>query len=141
MKSKYLLPHFFKKIGWAIAIPFLVLGIYYINFQGTFAALNGPDWLKSSLGFSLEDITGVALISGLLLVSFSREKTEDEYINKIRLESFQIAILINYVLLVACIILFYGLDFLDVLVYNMFTILLIFIIRFNYLIFRNKHAA
>ncbi len=137
MKSKYLLPHVYKKIGWIISIPALIIGIFHLHFAERLDAYRGFPWLEPVMN----TVTGVILIVGLLLIAFSREKTEDEYINKIRLESFQVAVLINYILLIICMLFLYGLDFLSIMVYNMYTVLLIFIARFNYLIYRNKNAV
>jgi hypothetical protein len=138
MKSNYLLPHVYKKIGWFITVPFLVLGLFMSYLSDLFNLFKQPNWLDKMFGQFQDEVIAVGLIVGLLLVAFSREKTEDEYINKIRLESLQISVLINYVLLIICILVFYDMDFFSVMVYNMFTILLLFIIRFNFIIYRNK---
>ncbi|WP_346317070.1 hypothetical protein [Chitinophaga sp. YIM B06452] len=140
MKPKYLLPHLYKKIGWIITIPFLLYGIYsYI--LGDIFFNNLPfdaDSLDSEFPL-LGTIILIGLLAGLLLVSFSKERTEDEYISRLRMESLQVAVIVNYVLLILAALALFGLDFLSVMVYNMFTILLIFIIRFHFLLYRNKH--
>lgn len=139
MKSNYLLPHIYKRIGWFMAIPFLVVGFFLSFFENQFDKIT-QNWPKN-LDFDgdfLDEIICIGLIVGMLLVAFSREKTEDEYINKVRLESLQLSVLINYLLLIICILVFYDMNFFSVMVYNMFTTLLIFIIRFNFLIYRNK---
>lgn len=81
------------------------------------------------------------LLGALLLISYSREKDEDEYISRLRLESLQIAVITNYILLLIASLIWHWLDFLAVMMYNMFTILIIFIIRFHYLLYRQKKAA
>lgn len=145
MKSKYLLPHIYKKIGWFITIPFLVIGLFFFPLADKLdiskSSVVGQEierWFDKYPGQFTDEIIAACLIIGMLLVAFSREKNEDEYINKIRLESLQISVLINYILLFFCIIFIYDWEFLWVMTYNMFTVLLIFIIRFNYIIYRNK---
>lgn len=138
MKSNYLLPHTYKRIGWFITVPFLALGLFMSYFSDLFNMFQQPNWMDRTFGQFQDEVIAVGLIIGLLLVAFSREKTEDEYITKIRLESLQISVLINYALLIICILAFYDMDFFSVMIYNMFTTLIIFIIRFNFIIYRNK---
>ncbi len=83
-------------------------------------------------------ILGVIFILGALMVAFSKEKIEDEFIAELRLSSMLWAVLVSYILLLLAFILVYGVVFLDVMVCNMFTVLLIFIIRFNYLLYKNS---
>lgn len=138
MKSNYLLPHTYKKIGWFITIPLLLIGIFLFPLGEKLTFLSQPNWLDTFPGQYTDEVIAAGLIIGMLLIAFSKEKTEDEYINKIRLESLQISVLINYLLLIICILVVYDVDFLAVMTYNMFTILLLFIIRFNFIIYRNK---
>ena len=144
MKSKLLLPPRFKWIGVIALIPFLVLGAFYMyadyvvhSWDITISA-NG---LFSGTNNNLTDeIALTGIIISLLLIAFAREKEEDEFIHLIRLESWQWAVLVNFVLLIIATWLFYGFAFLNVMVYNMLTVLVIFIIRFQWIVYRNKKA-
>jgi hypothetical protein len=156
MKTKFLLPPKFKTFGWILLsiatilyvwvtvigdIPFLanakILCIYFSD-----AGL----WQKppSSKFFQLHetdiqpDIIGIFLIIGSLFVAFSRLKVEDEYIMKIRLESLVWATCVNYILLLIAIIAIWGTDFLVVMEYNMVTTLILFVIRFHYVLYLSK---
>jgi Ca2+-dependent lipid-binding protein len=71
------------------------------------------------------------LILGLAFVAFSRERSEDEFIARIRLESLLRATYLNYGILLLTIVFMYGSAFFMVLVFNMFTILVFFIVHFN----------
>ncbi|MCX6279994.1 MAG: hypothetical protein NT004_18165, partial [Bacteroidetes bacterium] len=84
------------------------------------------------------DIIGILLIIGCLFVAFSRLKVEDEYIMKIRLESLVWATCVNFILLIFAIIAIWGTDFLVVMEYNMVTTLILFVIRFHYVLFLSK---
>ena len=86
-------------------------------------------------------MVGVPFIIGALLVSFSKEKNEDEFIAEIRLSSLLWAVWVNYILLLVSFLLVYGSPFIEVMVYNMFTTLLIFIVRFNHLLYRNRKTV
>lgn len=155
MKTKLLLPNKFKKPGWIILIPSALLGLFVIFSGYTFDFLNGTaftiyhDPLMNSgdsvlFGFTKQNFTntivGVLFMIGALFVAFSREKTEDEFIAKIRLESLLWATYINYGVLLFCFLFFYEIEFLYVMIFNMFTILVIFIIRYYYMLHRAKKS-
>lgn len=147
METNYLLPKRFSYIGWIlIAASVLAWTICSIS-EDEFSFLNakvftiaGAEMLKPTEYFTLIDvnltftIVGVLFIVGSLFVAFAKQKTEDEFIMKLRLLSFQWAVLINYSLLLLCFIFIYDLAFLSVMIYNMFTVLILFIIRFHYLL-------
>lgn len=151
MKSTLLLPNKFKKIGWFILIPATILGCIICTKEfsaewlhlktfvlATDAAFDHYKYFKITQVNFTNTLIGSAFIIGALLVSFSKEKNEDEYINEIRLSSLLWAVLVSYLLLLIAFLFVYGTPFLDVMVYNMFTILIIFITRFNYLMYKNS---
>lgn len=86
-------------------------------------------------------VVGVLFIIGAMMVGFSKEKREDEFIAKLRLSSLLWAVWVNYALLFLAFLFVYGTDFLTVMMYNMFTILIIFIVRFNYLLYKNSKVV
>ncbi len=77
------------------------------------------------------EITAIFIIVGGLLTTFSKEKNEDEYIAKIRLSSLSWAVLVNYIVLLFAIIFIYDFSFFTIMILNMFTTIIFFIIRFN----------
>ncbi|TKK72047.1 hypothetical protein FC093_03280 [Ilyomonas limi] len=85
-------------------------------------------------------VVGVLFIAGALMVGFSKEKAEDEFIAELRLSSLLWAVWVNYGLLLFAFLFIYGSAFLNVMLYNMFTVLIIFIIRFHYILYRNNLA-
>ena len=145
MKLDYLLPHRFKRIGLMILIPFIFLGLFVVDqdiepefFNCKVPAIFVDEIIGESFVFGitenniLNEIIGVVLIISFLMVAFSKEKQEDELIAKIRLESLVWATYVNYAVLLFSMLFVYGLSFLWVMIFNMFTILLFFIIRFNW---------
>jgi hypothetical protein len=76
----------------------------------------------------------------LLFIAFSKEKIEDEFISRLRLESLQFAVYLNYMILTLQILLVHSTAFLDIMVYNMFSVLLLFIIRFRAMIHIQNQA-
>ncbi|MFT4093097.1 MAG: hypothetical protein QM640_05605 [Niabella sp.] len=153
MLYKLLLPNKYKKAGWFILVPATILGIILMltDFEGmplnakVFAVFNNEILGKSqSFRFIYANVTntveGVLFIIGALLVGFSKEKNEDEFISNLRLSSLLWAVLVNYVLLIFSFLFIYGTAFLNVMLYNMFTVLIIFIVRFNYVLYRNSKS-
>lgn len=133
MRSHLLLPTVFKKIGILLLIPSLVWGIAdSLNFQLPFL----DDLVRNFKG----EITLTGLILGLLFIAFARQKHEDEFINRIRLESLQWAVIINYALLLIATWVVYGLSYLDVMLWNMLTVLILFVIRFHVMLYRSQSS-
>ena len=123
-----LFPHRFQRAGWVVFAISALLGIYIL----------AVDFDSSSL---LNNIAIIGIVSGAVLATCSREKIEDEMVRQVRLHSLLVALYINYAVLIICSLFVYGLDFLYVMVYNMFTILLIFMAVFRYKMWRmNKEV-
>ena len=153
MKNKLLLPNRYKRIGWFILIPITIIGIVLMVADNVNMALDAKvfalvntEFLSKSQFFTFikTDITGtivgILFIVGALLVGFSKEKNEDEFIGNLRQSSLLWAVLINYILLIFCLAFIYGSAFFGVMLYNMFTVLIIFIARFNYILYRNSKS-
>lgn len=80
--NKFQLKHPFKKIGYYIAIGafILMIGRKYIE---------NSEWIKPVL-------QGILLI-GLLVISLSKEKIEDEFIDSLRSQSYRLAFIMAIV--------------------------------------------
>ena len=65
---------------------------------------------------------------GALFVGFSKQKNEDEYIASVRHDSLLWATYVNYMLLILSMLFIYDAGFFTVMVYNMFTVLIIFLL-------------
>lgn len=87
----------------------------------------------------LDEIVAILIIVGGLMVGFSKEKIEDEFIFQLRKTSLVWAIIFNYIVLMFAIVLVYNMTFFEVLIFNMFTPLLFFIIRFNFLKYKSRN--
>ncbi|MES2747710.1 MAG: hypothetical protein V4648_04995 [Bacteroidota bacterium] len=150
MKTHFLFPNSYKKIGWILFVPSLIMELIVILFdinlddylQVKVLALYQDNFNTTSQFFSIiensicDELLTVFSIVGGLLICFSKLKTEDEYISKIRYESLVWATYLNYGLIVFFTLFLYGMPYLNVLFYNMFTLILFFIIRFHYLIYQ-----
>ncbi|MCP9755669.1 hypothetical protein EGI26_10930 [Lacihabitans sp. CCS-44] len=155
MKSRFLFPHRFKYLALLLFIPFLILGILclFADFQFKFLCIKIPPYLRFEYFLQFQentieytqnyvnitnDIAIVGLTITLIVIAFSKLKVEDEFISKVRLESLQWAIYINFLLLIIASIFIHGFSYFYVPIVNIYTPLIIFIIRFHYLIFVNN---
>ncbi len=147
----YLLPNRCKKPGWILFILGIAFGIFlaFNDYESNLITVKvislfhddiivtENNSIISIIENSIADeIASVLIIVGGLLVGFSKEKIEDEFISKVRLSSLKWAILLNYGILLFSTIFLYHTNFMSIMIYNMFTPLIIFIIRFNYLIYK-----
>jgi len=150
IQFKFLFPNKYKKSGWVILIIASILGIIlmFTGFEGlpihtkAFAVFNDEIFGESQFFTFINTnvtntIVGSLFIIGAILVGFSKEKYEDEFIANIRQSSLLWAVFVNYILLLISFMFIYGTAFLNVMLYNMFTVLLIFIFRFNFVLYRN----
>lgn len=154
MKTTYLFPSKYKTIGWFVLIPSALLGLFTVITEYEPNALNvhvpaifidnffGQHQLFGLASNNiLNEILGVLVIISALLVAFSKEVSEDEYISKVRLESLVWAVYFNYGILLIAFLFIYNISFVWVMIFNMFTVLLFFIIRFNWQISKLKKSA
>ncbi len=118
-------------------IPFLNFKVFAISYGGFFGESGYFEFIEENLS---EELLFLVYMAGALFVGFSKEKNEDEFIAKIRLESLMWATYIHYGLLTLSVIFIYGWGFLTIMMYNMFVLLIIFIIRFNFILFRSKNS-
>ena len=154
MKSRFLFSHKFKPLGWLLFLAGLVLGIilavYEYDFPSwevnVFPLIGDNSILSSNPAFEwstnniADELASLLLIVGGILVSFSKTKDEDEYIATVRMESLIWATYVNYAVLLFAIVFVFDMSFLNIMIYNMFTILFIFMIRFHYMLYKVKRA-
>lgn len=151
MKTNYLISNKFKPFGWILFVLGIIAGIflYIAEYESDALTINvlsiySESFIGNEKSFFqitensiLDELIALAIIVGGLLVGFSKEKVEDEFIYKLRKDSLVWAIIFNYAVLIFTIIFVYDLTFFDVLVFNMFTPLIFFVLRFNFL----KHKS
>lgn len=150
-----LFPHSYRKLGWVILIPGLVLGVLFMIYDlefdfmkvpviSLFENLNlslfnsGEGGKQSLIEIQRDDITneiiGLLILAGSLLVAFSREKVEDEFMSQLRLSALLWAVYVNAAIQVFGFIFFYEFAFMYFMMTNLFAVLLLFIGRYHYLL-------
>lgn len=142
MKNAPLLAPRFRWIGLALFVPFAILGAFNLFQEFEFAFLDFRVSTSKMISASNQNLTDeVALtgcIIGLLLMSFARVRYEDEFIHSLRLEAWQWAVLIHFAVLLIGIWTVYDIGFLYIMIGNMLTVLVIFLLRFHYLLYRQR---
>ena len=149
--KNYLFPNKFKAPSGWIFYPAILLGLYLYftdGFGGVFVVpvpdLFGSDglfnggsgWMRN--GILDELFTALIIVSGILH-SFSKEKIEDELISKLRLDSLIWSLYVNYAIIILATLLIYDLEYISVLTFNLFTIILFFNLRLRYSL--HKHYS
>lgn len=136
MNTNFLFPNKFKPFGWLMFVPSLLLGIVnqYNDFKFGFLNITLPvkQWLNSGSQNLTDEVALVGVILGLMFIGFSKLKIEDEYVQKIRLDSLLWATYLNFALIVLSTLFIYNEGYFEVLIYNLFTLPLFFVIRFHY---------
>jgi hypothetical protein len=159
MKSRFLFPYQFKLLGWFLAVPGFILGYFVLYHDYNIPGFDLKSQHTHGVFVSMvENLTNelalVLVVLGLLFVAFSKERREDELTARMRYNALYWAILINYLIYGAWLIVALVHDafphgnrilsnsFTDILViavYNLFTPLVIFVIRYYYLKYRKNN--
>ena len=144
MKTNYLLPHVWKKVGWVLLIfVFFIFGWHgAIELIGEYNDpsthwYHMPHWLHNDMNTFL--IVGFTI--AFMLIGFSREKVEDEYIMQVRYVCLIRSVIANYIILIVAALLLYDFKFLSFMNYNMFTVILTYIIVFHISLHRLRKSA
>lgn len=103
---KYLLPNYFKKIGVIIAPTGFFLWICmqfgYITkaLIFLFGEISETNQSYHYVNVLIAIVSFFSFLFGTYFIAFSKEKIEDELVQKIRLESFQFAALLQIILII-----------------------------------------
>jgi len=86
-----------------------------------------------------EVFTLLIIVSGIVN-SFSSEKIEDELISRIRLESLSLSLFISFGLIIISTFLVYNLNYMYVLISNLFLIILLFNLIFKFRLYKHYNS-
>lgn len=145
MDTKFLLPHQFLQIGLIFLIPAIILMIAssFYGFEVSWLELKAVR--DSGLLISAdENFTNELGILGtfisLFFIAFSKEKIEDEYILKLRLESLLSAFYLYSIILILGTLVFYHFNYLNFIILNIFSIQIFYILRFRWVMYKQNET-
>lgn len=144
--TSYLFPHSYKRIGWILFVPTAVFFILWMT--GAIKDIGIPlpqifnfySWAGHSTTLQTT-ILPIILIAALLLIGFSKEEDEDEYVARIRMESLIWSLYVNYLLLAIAFLVVYGVVFLTVTWVGLFTLPLFFVFRLQWKLYQTRKLA
>ena len=141
MKSRFLFPYKSRFIGYVLIFAYIPVMVakkmFYHGYMDHGVHIKLPDnscLLSPDHVFNV--IATLVVTIGLLLLAFSKEKLEDEQIVQLRLDSLQWTMYFTYVLFIMIIIFTNSIDLVHVVGINLWLLLVFFIIRFRWVIFR-----
>ena len=83
-----------------------------------------------------DELIVIFLTISMLFIGFSREKDEDECIASIRMNALVWAIMVNSALLIVGTLLIYGLPYLNFMSIYMFSLLILFVFKYRWMIYK-----
>ncbi|MBK6963010.1 MAG: hypothetical protein IPH20_03520 [Bacteroidales bacterium] len=133
-----LLPYYWKIAGRILALAGIVMLVLYLVFDFRFTMpvfaivssfLETRIFVTFRTNFA-DELILILLISGFGLMVFSKEKEESENLNSLREKAMFKATILNNILLLCTVLFVYGSGFLAILVLNMISLLIFYLIFF-----------
>lgn len=139
MPDIVLLPYKFRPAGYMLILAGLVLATLYIwfDFRLTLPVFAAISAFYETKFFTVihtnvaDEFVLLSLLSGLAVIAFTREKNEPAGIDRLRLRAFFRSSVLNTLFLIFTILLVFGSGFLGLLVFNLFSFLLFYVIFFR----------
>ena len=146
--GKFLLPPGFRITGLVLALAGILTGFLRFSRGIKPAFLDVKVFAVYSVYFDTkyfsiignnisEEVCGLLLLSGLFFMTFARERKELPGLWFVRIRAFLLAFYVNTVFLVVSFIFVYGLGFVFILSFNLFSFMLFYNILFAF--YRYKH--
>ena len=150
-EQNLLLPNRFRIKGYGILAAGILTAIlrFYYGYKPEILDLKVFAFYSSFLEtkfFSIiehnitDEIAELLLLLGLFLSAFTKEKNEEKYIS-IRFRTLMLSFYFNCIFLFLCILFVYGLGFIEILMMNLYSNLLFYIIIFKILKYKYEKKA
>lgn len=141
MKNHFLFPPDFRLYGLILFVAGILLGIpnIFFDWEISWLSLNlEPRDIFSGRQNLTDELALTFVLIGLLILCFSSLKLEDERTLYLRLRAYQWSFLVNFLIILVGNWLLYGEYFLYLMIFNLFTPLVVFLMRFYYLIYMDE---
>lgn len=137
------MPNNIRIYGWVILLFGLILGVirFYFGVKPEFLNIKvfavyskyfETNYFKVIENHVSEELTALLILVGLFVISFTKEKIENESVSAIRYKSFILTFYINTLIIVLSFLFVYGFGFINILVINVFSPFIIYIILSRY---------
>ncbi len=144
-KTIFLLPRNFRFVGIFFLLGGVISGVarFYFGFKPKFLTIDffalysyylDEKFIQTVSNNFGEEITGFLIITGLFMIAFSREKTENPQTGLIRLRAFFYTFYLNFIFLLFALLFTFGFAFIYMLIVNMGFGLLTYIAIFQLLL-------
>ncbi len=146
--EKFLLPHYCKTIGTILVLIGIVFSVLYLKFDFNYTSsvfaiisiyLENRFFIITQTNI-IDEITLILFVVGLSLIVFSKEKNEVDHLNTLREIALTNAIIVNTFFILFSILFIYGGGFLGILVFNLFSVFIFYLIFF-YLSFKKNQET
>jgi amino acid transporter len=147
--KKFLLPHYCKTIGTILVLIGIVFSVLCLKFDFNYTTsafalisiyLENRFFIITQTNI-IDEITLILFVVGFGLIVFSKEKNEVEYLNALREKAFINAIIVNTFFILFSILFIYGGGFLGILVFNLFSVFIFYLIFFYLSLKKNKQET
>jgi len=141
-----LLPYPVKFAGLLLTFAGMVMSVFYLLFDFRFTIpvfaifssfLETKMFVTFNTNFA-DELTMLLLFTGLILIVFSKEKTESEYLDATREKAIVKALIYNNIMLLFSILFIYGSGFIGILVINLFSFSLFYLFIFYLMKYKQK---
>ncbi|SHK65175.1 hypothetical protein [Chryseobacterium polytrichastri] len=115
-------------------LPEISLPVFYNS--GYFSTNEDVGLFKNIEIDFFQNLFGILIIIGGVLVGYSKEKIEDEYISSLRLRSVFWSLMVTYSIILILFLTLFGILFFTAMIIIIFLPLILYIFRFNYLLLK-----
>jgi len=145
MRTNYLFPFNSRYVGIGLVLLHVPIKLLWDSLYPKGDDYHDPTAENGGFLFSTPHLffigTTLMVLVGLFLIAFSKEKIEDEQIVQLRLDSLRWAIYLNYVILLFSLVFTHGGESNHILMLNIWLPLLFFILRFQWVLYKQKRSA
>ena len=137
----FLLPYPWKFVGILLSLCGIVLAIFYLWFDFRFTLpvfavyssfLETKMFTTFSTNFA-DDLILLLLLTGFGLIVFTKERIEFEQMDLFRTKALVFALIANFIFLIFSILFIFGSGFIGVLILNLFSLPIFYLIIFHFL--------
>lgn len=149
---KLLLPNKLRIYGWIILLFGIIFGLIRFYFGIKLELLNikvfavysqyfETNYFKVIENHVSEELTALLILVGLFFISFTKEKIENDFVSALRYKSLILTFYINTFFVALSFLFVYGFVFINILVINVFSPFIIYVILFKYFLYNSPKTG